>query len=154
MSLIAILRVVVFYLLAVLVATLLGGLVQAQVELAALAEPPNTFSERLLATWQVLPGLLLSFAAMLAVAFVVALPVAEGLSRIFRPWRWLLFGLVGAAGIWTAFKMVDVFLPTVSVTTPSQSWQWIAMLVGVAIGSWLFGHLIRPKSKRGLRVLG
>ncbi len=49
MSLVAILRVIAIYLLAVLVATILGGLVQAQVELATLAEAPVSFSERLAA---------------------------------------------------------------------------------------------------------
>ena len=154
MLLIAILRVIAIYVLAVLVATILGGLVQAQVELATLAEAPVTFSERLAATWQVLPGLLPTLVAMLAAALVITLPVAEGLSRIFRPWRWLLFGLAGAGGIWAAFKLVGAFLPTVVITAPSQTWQWLAMLVGVAIGSWLFGHLTRPKGRRGLRVLG
>ena len=155
MSLVAILRVIAFYLLAVLVATVRGGLVQAQVELAAsLAEAPATFGERLAATWQALPGLLPSFVAMLAAAFVLTLPIAEGLARIFRPWRWLLFGLAGAGGIWAAFKVVGGWLPDVAVTAPSQTWQWAALLVAVAIGSWLFGQLTRPKSKRGLRVLG
>lgn len=154
MSLIAILRVIAVYLLAVLVATILGGLVQAQVELATLAEAPVTFSERLAATWQVLPGLLPTFIAMLAAALVVALPIAEALSRIFRPWRWLLFALAGAGGIWAAFKLVGSFLPEPAFTAPSQTWQWVAMLVAVAIGSWLFGHLTRPKARRGLRVLG
>lgn len=154
MSLVAILRVIAFYLLSVLVATLLGGLVQAQIELAALTETPATFGEGLAATWQMLPGLLPTFAVMLAVAFVVTLPIAEGLARIFRPWRWLLFGLAGAGAIWAAFKVVAAFLPDTAITAPSQSWQWVALLVGVSVGSWLFGHLTRPRSKRGLRVLG
>lgn len=154
MSLVAILRVIAFYLLAVLVATILGGLVQAQVELTALTEAPAGFGERLAASWQVLPGLLPTFAAMLAAAFVVTLPIAEGLARIFRPWRWLLFGLAGAGGIWAVFKVAGAWLPEVAVTTPSQAWQWVALLVAVAIGSWLFGQLTRRKAKRGLRVLG
>ncbi|MFA5677374.1 MAG: hypothetical protein WC953_03055 [Pseudomonas sp.] len=154
MSPIAILRVVIFYLLAVALATILGGLVQAQIELAALAEPPATFGARLAATWLVLPGLLPTFVAMLAAAFVVVLPIAEGLSRIFRPWRWLLFGLAGAGGIWAAFKVVGTLLPETAITTPSQTWQWLAMLIAIAISSWLFGHLTRPKARRGLRVLG
>lgn len=153
MSLIATLRVIAFYLLAVLLATILGGLVQAQIELAALIEGPATVGERLAASWQVLPGLLPTFVAMLAAALVVTLPIAEGLARIFRPWRWLLFGLAGAGGLWAAFKVVGA-VPEVTITAPSQAWQWGALLVAAAIGSWLFGQLTRPKAKRGLRVLG
>lgn len=155
MSLVAIVRVIAIYLLSVLVATLLGGLVQAQIELAAIqTDAPSTVGERLAATWQVLPGLLPTFAVMLAGAFAVTLPIAEGLARIFRPWRWLLFGLAGAGGLWGAYKVMASFLPDTAITAPSESWQWVALLVGVAIGSWLFGHLTRPRSKRGLRVLG
>ena len=154
MSLLAIVRVIAFFLLAVLVATILGGLVQAEVELAALADAPAGFSERLAASWQVLPGLLPGFAAMLGAAFVITLPIAEALARIFRPWRWLLFGLAGAGGIWAMFKVVGMWLPDVAVTAPSQSWHWLALLVAVGIGSWLFGHLTRPRGRRGLRVLG
>lgn len=154
MSLVAILRVIASYLLAVLVATILGVLVQSQIELAALAEPPATVGARLDATWRVLPGLLPVFVAMLALAFAVALPIAEGLSRIFRPWRWLLFGLAGAGGIWAAFKVAGSLVPAATVTAPTQAWQWTALLVAVAVGSWLFGQLIKPRSRRGLRVLG
>lgn len=154
MSLVAILRVIAIYLLAVLVATILGGLVQAQIELATLAEAPTSFNERLAATWQLLPGLLPSFVAMLAASLLITLPIAEGLARIFRPWRWLLFALAGAGGIWAAFKLVGSLLPETTITAPGQTWQWPAMLVAVAIGSWLFGHLTRPKARRGLRVLG
>lgn len=154
MSPIAILRVIAFYLLAVLVATLLGALVQAQINLAALAEAPVSIGDRLAAAWQVLPGLLPVFAAMVAGTLVIVLPIAEALSRIFRPWRWLLFALAGAGGIWVAFKVVGSYLSLPEITAPGQTWQWLAMLVAVAVGSWLFGHLSRPKARRGLRVLG
>lgn len=154
MSLVAILRVIAFYLLAVLVATILGSLVQAQINLAALAEPPADMAGRLAAIWQVLPGLLPTFAAMVAVALLITLPIAEALSRIFRPWRWLLFALAGAGGIWAAFKVVGVYMTLPTITAPGETWQWVAVLVAVAIGSWLFGHLSRPRVKRGLRVLG
>src|SRR5690606_6915882 len=154
MSPVAILRVALFYLLAVLLATILGGLAQAQIELAGLAEAPATFGERLAATWRMLPELLPTLAAMLGAAFIITLPIAEALARVFRPWRWLLFGLAGAAGLWAAYRVVDGCMPQLAVTPPGQSWQWAAVLVAVAIGSWLFGHLTRPRARRGLRVLG
>lgn len=155
MSLIAIVRVIAIYLLAVLVAAILGGLVQAQINLTALAEPPVTFAERLVGTWQVLLELLPVFAGILAAVLVITLLIAEGLSRIFRPWRWLLFALAGAGGIWAAYWAGGRFLTLPdSITVPSAGWQWLAMLIAVAIGSWLFGHLTRPKVRRGLRVLG
>ena len=154
MSLTAILRIIAFYILAVLVATILGALAQAQINLAALAEPPTLLAERLSAGMTALPGLLPSFAAMVAATLLIFLPIAEVLARIFRPWRWLLFALAGAGGIWVAYKVVDTTLVLPEITAPSAGWQWAAVCVSVAIGSWLFGHLTRPRAKRGLRVLG
>ncbi len=155
MSPIAILRIIAFYLLAVVVATILGGLVQSQIEIAALAETPLDLNERVAAGWPALLGLLPTLAAILAVALLVTLPIAEALARIFRPWRWLLFALAGAGGIWAAYKLLPALPLTLpSLTTPAGGWQWLALCVAVAIGSWLFGQLTRPKAKRGLRVLG
>ena len=154
MSLVAILRVIAFYILAVLVATLLGGLIQAQINLADLAEAPASLAERLAATWAILPDVLPTFAAMVAAALVITLPIAEVLSRIFRPWRWLLFALAGAGGIWAAYKVQETVLAMPNITAPGAGWQWLAVCVAVAIGSCLFGYLTRPKAKRGLRVLG
>ena len=155
MSPIAILRIIAFYLLAVVVATILGGLVQSQIEIAALAEAPLDLNERVAAGWPALLGLLPTLAAILAVALLVTLPIAEALARIFRPWRWLLFALAGAGGIWAAHKLLPVLPLTLpSLTTPAGGWQWLALCAAVAIGSWLFGRLTRPKARRGLRVLG
>ena len=155
MSPIAILRIIAFYLLAVVVATILGGLVQSQIEIAALAEAPLDLNERVSAGMTALPGLLPSFAAMVAATLLIFLPIAELLARIFRPWRWLLFALAGAGGIWAAHKLLPVLPLTLpSLSTPAGGWHWLALCAAVAIGSWLFGHLTRPKARRGLRVLG
>ena len=155
MSPIAILRIIAFYLLAVVVATILGGLVQSQIEIAALAETPLDLNERVAAGWPALLGLLPILAAILAVTLLITLPIAEALARIFRPWRWLLFALAGAGGIWAAYKLLPALPLTLpSLTTPAGGWQWLALCVAVAIGSWLCGQLTRPKAKRGLRVLG
>src|SRR5690554_6710044 len=85
MSPIAILRIIAFYLLAVVVATILGGLVQAQIEIAALAETPLDLNERVAAGWPELLGLLPILAAILAVTLLITLPIAEALARIFLP---------------------------------------------------------------------
>ena len=154
MSFIAIVRIFAIYLLAVIVASLLGGVGQAQVNLAAMPEAPVALAERLTASGSVLIELLPVFALMVAAAFLVALPLAEGLSRIFRPWRWLLFALLGAGGIWVAQKAVTALLQSPVINMPAAGWQWAAVLLPVAVGSWLFGYLTRPRSKRGLRVLG
>src|SRR5690606_36788796 len=155
MSPIAILRIIAFYLLAVVVATILGGLVQSQIEIAALAETPLDLNERVAAGWPALRGLLPILAAILAVTLLITLPIAEALARFFSPWRCLLFALGGAGGICAAYKRLPALPLTLpSLTSPAGGWQWLALCVAVAIGSWLFGQLTRRKAKRGLRVLG
>lgn len=157
MSLIATLRVFAFYLLAVLVATVLGCLVQTQINLAALQlmDVPISWTERLVSSGQDLLNFTPLFGIMVAVALLLALPVAEALSRIFRPWRWLLFALAGAAGIWVAFKVANYYLPMPTFIAATRDvYGLLAMMAAVAVGSWLFGRLTRPKNKRGLRVLG
>src|SRR5690554_3356109 len=132
MSPIAILRIIAFYLLAVVVATILGGLVQSQIEIAALAETPLDLNERVAAGWPALLGLLPILAAILAVTLLITLPIAEALARIFRPWRWLLFALAGAGGIWAAYKLLPALPLTLPSLTPPQAdgsgwpsaWRW------------------------------
>lgn len=157
MSLVATLRVIAFYLLAVLVAAFLGCLVQTQIHLAALQqlEVPASATARLADTWPDLLSFAQLFLIMVAATLAVALPVAEGLSRVFRPWRWLLFALAGAGGIWLAFKVVGQFLPTYSFPAATLEMPGLlAIMASVGVGSWLFGRLTRPRGKRGLRVLG
>src|SRR5690606_23548225 len=146
MSPIAILRIIAFYLLAAVVATILGGLVQFQIEIAALAEAPLDLNERVAAGWPALLGLLPILPATLAVALLRPLPIAEALARIFRPWRWLQLARPGAGGIWAACKLLPALPLTLPArSTPAGGWQWLALCAAVAIGSWLFGHLTRPE---------
>lgn len=155
MSPVAVLRVIAIYLLAVLVAVVLGCLVQAQLHLAGAPAPqvPVSLTDRLTQAWPALLGFGQAFALLVAAAFIVLLPVAEGLSRIFRPWRWLLFALAGAGGVWVGFKLSASYVAGF-ITPPAQDWGLAALLVAAAVGSWLFGRLTRPKARRGLRVLG
>ncbi|MEZ2743972.1 hypothetical protein ACBQ16_02080 [Halopseudomonas bauzanensis] len=155
MSPVAVLRIIAFYILAVLVATLLGCLVHAQLHLAGLppADVPVSLTSRLAEAWPMLLGFAKAFGLLVIVVFLCLLPLAAGLSRIFRPWRWLLFALAGGGGVWAGFKLSESYLRGF-ITAPEQSWGLIALSVAAAIGSWLFGHLTRPRARRGLRVLG
>lgn len=157
MSLVATLRIIAFYLLAVLVATFLGCLVQTQIHLAALQqlEVPASATARLADTWPDLLSFAQLFLIMVAATLVATLPVAELLSRIFRPWRWLLFVLAGAGGIWLSLVIMARFLPTYSFPAATLEMPGLlAIMASVGVGSWLFGRLTRPRGKRGLRVLG
>ncbi|PAU88269.1 hypothetical protein CK507_06860 [Pseudomonas sp. WN033] len=157
MTLLSILRVILFYLLAVVVASVLGTLVQTQFNLAALRLigtdiPVGVWLSTTLAD---LRGFAPIFALMVAVTLLLALPVAAGLGRIFKPWRGVLFFLAGAVGIKVAFDIADHLLPMPTFIAATRGLAGLlAMMLAVGIGSALFGRLTRPVNKRGLRVLG
>lgn len=155
--LITVLRVLFFFVVSVLVATVLGTLVQTQVNLFDLQQlgTPVTLEQRVLTSLRDLTGFTPIFALMVAVTFICALPVAGAMGRIFKPWRGLLFALAGGVGIWVAFRIADYYLPMPTfIAATRETWGLLLMMLAVAVGSWLFGRLTRPVVRRGLRVLG
>lgn len=155
--LITVLRVLFFFVISVLVATVLGTLAQTQLNLYELQQlgTPISVEQRAVTSLRDLTGFTPIFGLMVAVTFVFALPVAAGLGRIFKPWRGLLFALAGGVGIWVAFRTADYFLPMPTfIAATRETLGLLLMMVAVAVGSWLFGRMTRPPVKRGLRVLG
>lgn len=155
--LITVLRIFFFFVFSVLVATVLGSLVQTQLNLYELQQlgTPISVEQRMVTSLRDLAGFTPIFGLMVAVTFIFALPVAAGLGRIFKPWRGLLFALAGGVGIWVAFRVTDHFAPMPTfIAATRDTWGLLLMLAAVAVGSWLYGRLTRPIVKRGLRVLG
>ncbi|HDY97653.1 MAG TPA: hypothetical protein ENH72_04090 [Pseudomonas sabulinigri] len=157
MKLVSVLRIILFYLLSVVLATVLGSLVQTQFNLLFLQEMnvPVELPTRLATSWHDLLNFTPLFAIMVAATLLLALPVAEGLGRIFKPWRGLLYLLAGAAGIWVAFTLANYLLPMPTFIAATRvTAGLLCMMLAVGVGSWLFGRLTKPKARRGLRVLG
>lgn len=155
--LITVLRVLFFFLVSLLVATVLGTLIQSQLNLFELQQlgTPISLEQRMVTSLRDLAGFTPIFALMVAATFIFALPVAAGMARIFKPWRGLLFALAGGVGIWVAFRVADYFLPMPTfIAATRETFGLLLMMAAVAVGSWLFGRLTRPAIKRGLRVLG
>ncbi|SDT87761.1 hypothetical protein [Halopseudomonas salegens] len=155
--LLSLLRVLLFFLFAVIVATVLGTLVQTQLNLAALQMigVEVGLADRLTTTWRDLLGFTPIFVALVAASLLCALPVAELLGRVFKPWRGVIYALAGAVGIKVAFDVADYLLPMPTFIAATRGLGGLLlMMVAVGVGSWLFGRLTRPVKKRGLRVLG
>lgn len=155
--LLSVLRVLVFFLLAVVVATVLGTLVQTQLNLAALQVigVEISLTDRLTTSWRDLLGFTPVFVILVAAALFCALPVAALLGRVFKPWRGVIFALAGAVGIKVAFDVVDYIAPMPTFIAATRGLGGLLlMMLAVGVGSWLFGRLTRPVKKRGLRVLG
>ena len=157
MKVMTVLRIVFLYLLAVLVATLLGSLVQTQFNLAALQalDVPVDASTRLHSSLHDLRFFSPFLALMVAACLLLALPLAEALGRIFKPWRWLLYFLAGFVGIWAACALANYLLPMPTfIAATRETPGLLSLMAGVGLGSALFGRLTKPKARRGLRVLG
>ena len=157
MKLMTVRRIVFLYLLAVLVATLLGSLVQTQFNLAALQamDVPVDLATRAQSSLHDLLTFTPIFVVMVAATLLLALPLAEALGRIFKPWRWLLYFLGGFVGIWAAFTLANTLLPMPTfIAATRETSGLLSMMAAVGLGSALFGRLTKPKARRGLRVLG
>jgi len=153
----SVLRILFFYLLSVVLATALGSLVQSQFNLLFLQEMavPVDLPTRLATSWHDLLHFTPIFGVMVAVTLFLALPIAEALGRIFKPWRGLLYLLAGGGGIWVAFTLANHLLPMPTFIAATRVSTGLAcMMLAVGLGGWLFGRLTKPKARRGLRVLG
>ena len=86
---------------AVFGAYLLGSLLATQVILARLRDMgmPVTLREHLHASWHDVLGLTGNYLPLIALALLLAFPVATGLSRVLPKLRVLFFGLAGAAAV-------------------------------------------------------
>lgn len=157
MSLISVLRVILFFILAVVVAVVLATLAQTQFNLLELQKIGVEIlpAERIDSTIKDLLGFSPLMAALVVATFIVALPVAEGVARILKPWRLVVYFLAGAVGIWVAFQVVDWYAPPpVFIAATRELPGTLSMMAAVGVGSGLFGRLVRPRARRGLRVLG
>lgn len=157
MSLISVLRVVLFFILALLVSVVLATLVQTQFNLYELQKIGTTIlpADRIDATLKDLINFSPLMAVIVAATFIFALPVAEGVSRILKPWRLVVYFLAGAVGLWVAFQAVDWYAPPpVFIAATRELPGTLSMMAAVGVGSALFGRLVRPRARRGLRVLG
>nr|WP_240457891.1 hypothetical protein [Halomonas socia] len=129
------------FVLALLVTTLSGSLIQTQFNLAAIAAlgAEISLTTRLGTSAQDLLGFAPLYAAMVAVALAVALPLAT------LGWRWLplppglLYPLAAALGLWLAFTIADALapMPTLIAATRSLSGT-LAMLGGAALGGLVY----------------
>lgn len=157
MSLISVMRVLLFFVLAVVVAVILATLVQTQFNLYELQKLGMQIlpADRIDSSLKDLVNFSPLMAILVAVTFFFALPVAEGVARILKPWRLVVYFLAGAVGLWVAFQAVNWYAPPpVFIAANRELPGTLSMMAAVGIGSGLFGRLVRPRSRRGLRVLG
>lgn len=133
------------FVLAVVVATVLGSIIQTQFNLAAIAglgvDIPlrMRFGTTLHDLWRFTPV----FGAMVTVTLLAALPAAALLARALPEWRGALFFVAGAAGILTTFVIVNAALPMPTFIGATRGVLGTTMLMlSVAFGAWLFATIV------------
>ncbi|MGQ0800395.1 MAG: hypothetical protein ACT4NL_09825 [Pseudomarimonas sp.] len=128
-------------LLAAVVATAaMGSILQSQLNLNALAALGVTISAN--TRWQTTCADLLGFAptwaAIVAGGFVIAFPVAAGLSRWRPDWRFFWFVLAGAIAILTALLAMRATLGLTAVAAARTAWGMSLLVASGALGGWVF----------------
>lgn len=140
--------VIVAWLLAVLIATLLGSIAQTQFNLAALAGLGVDIdaSTRLRVTGQDLAGFTPLYGAVVAAAYLIALPLAALLTRgrpRLRPW---LYAMAGGLGIIAALLLMTAVMQIAPVAAARTGSGLLTLAACGAIAGWAFATL---RSTRG-----
>ena len=130
------------WLAAVVVAALLGSIVQTQFNLQALVDLGLAIplQLRLQTTWLDLLRFTPAYAAIVAISFALALPVAAWLLHRWPRRRWLLL-LAGASAIVTALVLMQLLLKLTAIAAARSLWGVFALALAGALGGWVFGRL-------------
>lgn len=134
--------------IAVLIAVLLGSLVQSGFNLAAIAGLGVGLS-----TGDVLGTVLHDlasftplYALLIAIAFLIAWPVAAAMQRIFPGQRRLLFTLAGFSAIWTTIAIMNRALPITAIAATRELQGILMLALAGALAGWVYIRLVRPEA--------
>lgn len=133
---------------AVVMAAGLGSVIQTQFNLAAIERlgAPVSAAQRLEATLHDLANFGPTYAVPVALAFVVALPLAAGLNRLLpgNP-RAATYALAGALAVLALVVVIDAALPATIIAATRSALGKLLMTLAGAAGGWTFARLIcRP----------
>ena len=130
----------------VVVATVLGSITQTQFNLAALQGLGASIDTdvRLQATLHDLVGFSPTLAALVLVAFLVAIPLTSWIAPYLGIWRWPAFLLAGAAAVWLALATANSLAPMPTLIAADRSLAGTLALMacggcGALAFTWLRG---------------
>jgi hypothetical protein len=129
-----------YWLLAVLATTLVGSIVQTQFNLGALAAlgQPVDIGLRLQTTLLDLARFAPLFGAIVAVGFLIALPLASWLARHRAGRRWL-YPLAGAVALLVALLLMRWLVGLTPIAAARGPWGITALALAGALGGWVWG---------------
>lgn len=134
------------FLLAVLLASVMGSIVQTQFNLAALQAlgAPMSMAVRAKTTGLDVLGFSPTFAVLVVLGFAFALPVAGLMTRRWPPGRWLLFASAGALAVLAAMALANAALPMPTLIGANRSVAGtLGLMVCGSLGALLFAVLGR-----------
>lgn len=137
------LKLLFAWLAATSLAAAVGSILQTQFNLAAISAigAPVPFAVRLQTTLQDLAGFAPTYAAVVAVGFLVAFLVTGPLVRRWPQRRSSLYTLAGAAAIITAILLMNAALPITGIGATRSPAGLIALGAAGALGGRLFAAL-------------
>lgn len=139
-------NVVLSFCVAVVIAGLLGSILQTQINLAYLRDigPPVSFAMRLSSTWHDLVHFAPIYLAIILATFVIAFPVAEFIANIFPGHRmvWLVLGAV--SGLWLGFQLINYLAPMPTFIAATRGVGGTLLLLLAAAVSALIYTLMTP----------
>lgn len=143
------LRVMKAYFPAVLLAYVLGSVVATQFILSRVASMGVAVSpvDRFSASVHDLLGLASSYLVLIAVAFVLALPVAAGLSRLLPRHRALLYALAGFVGLVALHLIMKAVLGVSGIAATRSLAGLLSQGAAGALGGFCFHVLSRGGRK-------
>ncbi|MDJ0877192.1 MAG: hypothetical protein QNI86_01205 [Halieaceae bacterium] len=129
--------------LAALVAFALGSIVATQIILANVAAlgPEVGFGVRLQATGHDLLGLSTSYLPLIAVGFLLGLPIAAGIARLLPSRRMLLYILAGAVAVIAIHLLIKALLGLSAIAATRTVAGLLSQGLAGAVGGYLFYRL-------------
>lgn len=139
-------RIFIALITAVIAATLLGSVLQTQINLVAMQEvaPPINFSIRVENSLYDIIHFGPLFGLIVLCTFVGAIAVAELLAYVTKSYRmlWLVAGCV--IGLFVAFKVVDLIAPVPTFIAATRTLGGtLTMLLSAAAGSLIYAVMTR-----------
>lgn len=143
------LRTLLYFFLAVLLASVMGTVLQTQFNLANLQAlgAPMPLGVRVQTTCLDLLGFSPTFAVLVILGFIFALPAASLLARLWPMGRWLLFTLAGALAVLAAMALANALLPMPTLIGANRTFAGtVGLMACGSLGALLFAVLMRRSS--------
>ncbi|RUO22940.1 hypothetical protein CWE09_13480 [Aliidiomarina minuta] len=135
------LKVILAFLAAIAVTTVLGSIFQTQLNLIALRDiaPPVGFSMRVDNTLHDLINFAPLYLLIVSCALFIAFAIAELIARRFPNYRFWLLVLAAIVGLWVTFHLINMLAPMPTFIAATRTLGGTAvMLLAAAIGAAVY----------------